>query len=91
MRPEKLTIADPASAGRDGNRLEGVVEVSTFLGAVVRAEVLVAGRTFFVDVPHAQADAVARRQRLTLAFAPADCVVIAGDPKLTDGEAGPYR
>jgi putative spermidine/putrescine transport system ATP-binding protein len=77
VRPEQLTIAGPVSAGGDGNRLEGVVEVATFLGAVVRAEVLVAGRTFFVDVPHAQADAVARRQRLTLVFAPADCVVIA--------------
>jgi ABC-type Fe3+/spermidine/putrescine transport system ATPase subunit len=85
VRPEKLTLADSASPAAGGNRLEGVVDVVTFLGAIVRAEVTVAGRTFFVDVPHAAAHVVARRQRLTLAFAPADCVV------LTDGEGGPYR
>jgi ABC-type Fe3+/spermidine/putrescine transport system ATPase subunit len=77
VRPEKLTVADGAPVGADDNRLEGVVEVTTFLGALVRAEVLVEGRTFFVDVPHARAAALARRHRLVLAFAPADCVVIA--------------
>jgi putative spermidine/putrescine transport system ATP-binding protein len=76
VRPEKLTITGPAS-GTGGNRLEGVVEVATFLGAIVRAEVAVAGRTVFVDVPHAQAGAVTRHRRLTLGFAPADCVVVA--------------
>jgi putative spermidine/putrescine transport system ATP-binding protein len=88
VRPEKLTLVDAAPAGAPSNRLEGVVEVATFLGAVVRAEILVAGRTFFVDVPHAQAAAVARRKRLTLSFAPADCVVV---PTLTGGEGGQYR
>ena len=78
VRPEKLTLADSASVPAGDNRLEGVVEVATFLGATVRAEVTVAGRTFFVDVPHAQAQAVTRRQRLTLAFASADCVVVSG-------------
>ena len=78
VRPEKLTLAEPASAPAGANRLEGVVEVATFLGATVRAEVTVAGRTFFVDVPHAQAESVTRRKRLTLAFAPADCVVVSG-------------
>ena len=80
VRPEKLTIADPGSDGGAWNRLEGVVEVATFLGAIVRAEVSVADRTFFVDVPHAQASAVTRRRRLTLAFAPGDCVVVAALP-----------
>jgi len=78
VRPEKLTLADSLSAVAGDNRLEGVVEVATFLGAIVRAEVAVAGRTFFVDVPHARANMVTRRQRLTLAFAPADCVVVRG-------------
>ena len=76
VRPEKLTIADPASPAIRANRLEGVVDVTTFLGAVVRAEVLVAGRTFFVDVPPAQAAALTRRKPLTLAFAAEDCVVV---------------
>jgi putative spermidine/putrescine transport system ATP-binding protein len=77
VRPEKLAITDPPADRAAWNRLEGVVEVSTFLGPIVRAEVTVAGRAFFVDVPHALAGAVARKQRLTLGFAPADCVVIA--------------
>ena len=51
--------------------------MTTFLGPIIRAEVAVAGRAFFVDVPHALAAAIARKQRLTLGFAPADCVVIA--------------
>jgi hypothetical protein len=32
---------------------------------------------------------VARRKRLTLSFAPADCVVVAD--RLTGGEGGQYR
>jgi putative spermidine/putrescine transport system ATP-binding protein len=75
VRPEKLVIADVA--GTDGwNRLEGVVEVATFLGPIVRAEVSIAGRPLFVDVPHALAGAVARKKRLALGFAPGDCVVV---------------
>jgi len=80
VRPEKLTIAAPESDGAGGNRLEGVVEVATFLGAIVRAEVAVAGRTFFIDVPHGRAGTLGRRDRLTLTFAPADCVVVAPAP-----------
>jgi putative spermidine/putrescine transport system ATP-binding protein len=81
VRPEKLALAAAAGDDAAGNRLDGVVEVTTFLGAIVRAEVAVAGRTFFVDVPHAQASAVARKKRLTLGFRPDDCVVVrAGDP-----------
>jgi ABC-type Fe3+/spermidine/putrescine transport system ATPase subunit len=81
VRPEKLTIADFATPPARGNRLEGVVEVATFLGAIVRAEVTVAGRTFFVDVPHGQAEAVTRRKRLALAFEPVDCVVVSRGPR----------
>ena len=77
VRPEKLAVATSAPGDGAANRVEGVVEVATFLGAIVRAEVAVAGRTLVVDVPHAQAGAVARRKRLTLAFAPDDCVVVA--------------
>ena len=76
VRPEKLAIASSGPSGSTWNRLEGVVLVATFLGAIVRAEIAVAGRTFFVDVPHAQAGAVVRKQRLTVGFAPADCVVV---------------
>jgi ABC-type Fe3+/spermidine/putrescine transport system ATPase subunit len=83
VRPEKLRIAE--ADGVAANRLDGVVEVTTFLGAIVRAEVTVAGRPIFVDVPHAQAGAVARRRPLTLAFAAADCVVVAD---ATSGAAG---
>jgi putative spermidine/putrescine transport system ATP-binding protein len=74
VRPEKLRIAPPEDASV--NRLQGVVEVVTFLGAVFRAELTVAGRPIVVDVSHAQAGAVARRTPLTVAFAPSDCVVI---------------
>ena len=77
VRPEKLVIDDGAVTAEGRNRLEGVVEVATFLGPIVRAEVAVAGRSLFVDVPHALAGAVARKNRLTLGFAAVDCVVVA--------------
>jgi putative spermidine/putrescine transport system ATP-binding protein len=77
VRPEKLAIAEPPAGAGAWNRLEGIVDVATFLGPVVRAEVLIAGHPFFVDVPHALAGAVARKKRLTLGFAPEDCVVVA--------------
>ena len=77
VRPEKLAITEPPAGIAAWNRLDGVVEVATFLGPVVRAEITVAGRPFFVDVPHGLAGAVARKKRLTLGFAPADCVVVA--------------
>ena len=75
VRPEKLTLPT-GGALVDGNRLEGVVEVVTFLGPIVRAEVAVHGRPVWVDLPHALAGAVERRKRVTLAFAPGDCVVL---------------
>jgi len=77
VRPEKLAITEPPAGAAAWNRLDGVVEVATFLGPVVRAEITVAGRVFFVDVPHGLAGAVTRKKRLTLGFAPADCVVVA--------------
>jgi putative spermidine/putrescine transport system ATP-binding protein len=77
VRPENLAVADPVGDGGGANRLPGVVDVVTFLGPIVRAEVSVAGRALFVDVPHAQAAAVTRRARVTLAFGPADAVVVA--------------
>jgi putative spermidine/putrescine transport system ATP-binding protein len=77
VRPEKLAIADPPPAGA-WNRLEGVVEVATFLGPIVRAELTIAGRPIFVDVPHGLAAAVGRKKRLTVGFAPEDCVVVSG-------------
>jgi putative spermidine/putrescine transport system ATP-binding protein len=88
IRPEKLAIVDGAVADSTWNRLDGVVEVATFLGPIVRAEVTVAGRTFFVDVPHARAHAVVRKQRLTVGFVAADCVVVkaGADAADTDDE-----
>ena len=77
VRPEKLAITEPPAGAGAWNRLEGVVDVATFLGPIVRAEVSIAGHPFFVDVPHALAGAVARKKRLTLGFAAADCVVVA--------------
>ena len=87
VRPEKLAIASSAPNRAAWNRLEGVVEVATFLGAIVRAEIAVAGRTFFVDVPHAQAGAVVRKKRLAIGFAPADGVVVKADAEMPEHDA----
>ncbi|HSF06395.1 MAG TPA: ABC transporter ATP-binding protein [Methylomirabilota bacterium] len=76
VRPEKLRlVAGPGEPGA-ANRLEGVVEVITFLGPVVRVEVAVHGRPLWVDVSHAQARALERKKAVALAFAPDDCVVL---------------
>jgi putative spermidine/putrescine transport system ATP-binding protein len=77
VRPEKLTLG-PGGVPADDNRLEGVVEVVTFLGPIVRAEVAVHGRSIWVDLPHALAAGLERKKRVTLAFTAADCVVLAG-------------
>ena len=74
IRPEKLAVGIDAAADR--NRLQGVLEVVTFLGPFVRLEVTVHGRPFWVDVPTERATALERRKPLTLAFAPTDCVVL---------------
>jgi len=70
----KLAVGIDAAADR--NRLQGVLEVVTFLGPFVRLEVTVHGRPFWVDVPTERATALERRKPLTLAFAPTDCVVL---------------
>jgi putative spermidine/putrescine transport system ATP-binding protein len=74
VRPEKMAMSGQAAA--TDNRLQGVVEVVTFLGATVRLEISVHGRPFWVDVAHEQAHALERRKPVTLTFAPDACVVI---------------
>jgi putative spermidine/putrescine transport system ATP-binding protein len=75
IRPERLGLGgeDP---GR--NRLQGVLEVVTFLGPFVRLEVSVHGRPVWVDVPTERATSLERKKPLTLTFAAADCVVLPG-------------
>ena len=75
VRPEKLTLVAGDASG-NGNRLAGVVEVVTFLGPFVRVEVGVRGRAMWLDVSHAAAAALARKQPVTVGFSPADCVVL---------------
>jgi ABC-type Fe3+/spermidine/putrescine transport system ATPase subunit len=76
VRPEKLTLGGEATADR--NRLEGVLEVVTFLGPFVRLEVSVHGRPVWADVPTERASALERKKAVTLTFAPTDCVVLPG-------------
>jgi putative spermidine/putrescine transport system ATP-binding protein len=76
VRPEKLLLVGGPAGPEAANRLEGVVEVITFLGPVVRVEVAVHGRPLWVDVSHAQARALERKKPVALAFAPDDCVVL---------------
>ncbi|OLC15568.1 MAG: hypothetical protein AUH29_07655 [Candidatus Rokubacteria bacterium 13_1_40CM_69_27] len=81
VRPEKLHLLAGGASGSEANRLEGVVEVITFLGPVVRVEVTVHGRPLWVDIPHAGARALERRKPVTLAFAADDAVILApSDP-----------
>ena len=75
VRPEKLTLVAGDASG-NGNRLAGVVEVVTFLGPFVRVEVGVRWRAMWLDVSHAAAAALARKQPVTVGFSPADCVVL---------------
>ncbi len=77
VRPEKLALAGDGAPGDGRNRVEGVLGVVTFLGPVVRLEVLVRGRPFWVDVAPGQARALERGKPVTLAWAPGDAVVIA--------------
>jgi putative spermidine/putrescine transport system ATP-binding protein len=77
VRPEKIAIADGVSADAGSNRVDGVVDVITFLGPIVRCEVTVAGHPLFVDVPHTHAGAVARNKPVALTFTASDCVVVA--------------
>jgi len=76
VRPEKLMVlADPVPAN-GANRLDGIVDVVTFLGAVVRLQISVQGRPFWVDVPHARAAALPRKTRVALTWRPEDGVVL---------------
>jgi putative spermidine/putrescine transport system ATP-binding protein len=75
LRPEKLAIVRGDATVTGLNRLDGVVDVITFLGPIVRLEIAVRGRPFWVDVSHAQAVGLVRRKPVSLAFDPADCVV----------------
>jgi putative spermidine/putrescine transport system ATP-binding protein len=83
LRPEKLALL-PENAPADGrNRLRGELEVVTFLGPYMRLEVSVHGRSLWVDVPHGGPGVLARKTPVALAFAPADCVVIASPAAVT--------
>jgi ABC-type Fe3+/spermidine/putrescine transport system ATPase subunit len=84
VRPEKLAVIGDRVAPRD-NQLEGVVEVITFLGPIVRLEVAVHGRPMWVDLPQAQAAGLTRRKPVSLTFAADDCVLI---PATGSGPAG---
>jgi putative spermidine/putrescine transport system ATP-binding protein len=77
VRPEKLELLGGRAPDDGRNRVEGVLEVVTFLGPIVRLEVAVRGRPFWVDVPADRAVALARNDPVTLAWAPGDAVVIA--------------
>ncbi|HEX3177884.1 MAG TPA: ABC transporter ATP-binding protein [Methylomirabilota bacterium] len=78
VRPEKLALLAATTPLNGRNRVDGVVEVVTFLGATVRLEVTVHGRAFWVDVPHAQAAGFPRKTPVALTWAPEDAVVLQG-------------
>ncbi|PYN62570.1 MAG: spermidine/putrescine ABC transporter ATP-binding protein [Candidatus Rokuibacteriota bacterium] len=77
VRPEKLELAGGRTPDDGRNRVEGVLEVVTFLGPIVRLEVAVRGRPFWVDLPAGRAVSLARKDAVTLVWAPGDAVVIA--------------
>ena len=76
LRPEKLSIAAGAPFTATANRLNGVVEVPTFLGPIVRLEVTVHGRPLWVDVTQREARGLERKKPVVLGFEPGDAVVI---------------
>ncbi len=76
LRPERLRVGTEGAGASGGNRLDGVLEVVTFLGPVARLEVAVHGRPFWVDVAPAQARAYPRKKPLALLFDADDCVAI---------------
>jgi putative spermidine/putrescine transport system ATP-binding protein len=78
VRPEKLAVLAAAAPSNGRNRVDGIVDVVTFLGANVRLEVSVHGRPFWVDVPHAQAAGFGRKTPVALTWAPEDAVVLQG-------------
>jgi putative spermidine/putrescine transport system ATP-binding protein len=80
VRPEKLAVLSASTPANGRNRVDGVVDVVTFLGAMVRLEVSVQGRPFWVDLPHAQAAGFPRKTPVALTWAPEDAVVLQGVP-----------
>jgi putative spermidine/putrescine transport system ATP-binding protein len=80
VRPEKLAVAPATTPPNGRNRLDGVVDVVTFLGATVRLEITVHGRPFWVDVPHGQAAGFARKTPVALTWAAEDAVILKGAP-----------
>jgi ABC-type Fe3+/spermidine/putrescine transport system ATPase subunit len=84
VRPEKLLVLAEGAPADGRNRVQGVLEVVTFLGAIVRLEVAVHGRPFWVDTPQSLARGLERKKPVALAWDPADTVVIAGTGPLAD-------
>jgi len=78
VRPEKLAVLTAAAPANGRNRVDGVVDVVTFLGATVRLEISVHGRPFWVDLPPAQAAGFPRKTAVALTWAPEDAVVLQG-------------
>jgi len=78
VRPEKLAVLAAAAPPNGRNRVDGIVDVVTFLGATVRLEVSVQGRPFWVDIPHPQAGGFPRKTAVALTWAPEDAVVLQG-------------
>jgi putative spermidine/putrescine transport system ATP-binding protein len=76
LRPEKLSIVNGALPSATAKRLNGVVEVLTFLGPVVRLEVAVRGRSLWVDITHREARGLERKKPVVVSFDPGDAVVI---------------
>jgi putative spermidine/putrescine transport system ATP-binding protein len=75
VRPEKLVLLAGERA-MPLNVLDGVVEVVTFLGAVVRVEVSVRGCPLWVDVGHARARGLEGTKRVRVGFDRDDAVII---------------
>jgi putative spermidine/putrescine transport system ATP-binding protein len=85
IRPERLGLGGEGGGASGRNRLEGVLEVVTFLGPYVRLEISVHGRAFWVDAPTERAATLERKKPVTLTFAAADCVVIPGRESAAGG------
>ena len=83
-RNQTLPVCGGGGTDDGRNRLCGVLEVVTFLGPVVRLEVTAHGRPLWVDVPHAAGVALERKKPVTLAWAPADGVVISATGSAAD-------
>lgn len=82
VRPEAVMLhrsveADEAGSNHTGNRLEGIIELRTFLGPFTRFHVRVDGHTTLTaDVPSQQARDYFVAQRVLLTFPPDACQVL---------------